>query len=191
MTIAQQTDNQLFSVIRNNADFEGSMLHIWFSDERFVPLEDPQRNDTTLINSFGLSKSHIVFHRVAEPGVLSEAATNYAAELDVELEDRPFDAVVLSLGEDGHIASLFPNNFDAQVTSSAVAVSNSPKPPAERVSISLLRLANARKLCVLAFGESKSIALSNIQHGPVGLLDKISSAGQLHIFTDLLVPGDE
>jgi len=190
LAIAQLTDGQLFSVIRNNVAFEGSMLHIWFSDERFVPLDDPQRNDSTLISGFGLSKSHIVFHRVPEPGVLNEAAVSYAAELDIELEDRPFDAVVLSMGEDGHIASLFPDNFDSQVTNSAVAVSDSPKPPAERISISLLRLANSKNICVLACGESKLAALADIRNGPVGLLDKISSAGQLHVFTDLQSSGD-
>jgi 6-phosphogluconolactonase len=191
LSVARSIDSHLFALLRGNSVFEGSMLHIWFSDERFTAFDDVLRNDSTLISGFGLCKSHIVFHRVSEPGDLDEATIKYASEIDVELEGRPFDAVILSVGEDGHVASLFPGSVDSQDANSAVAVRESPKPPAQRISISLPRLSNSKNIYVFACGESKSEALATIDVGPVGLLDKISSAGQLNILTDLQIPGVE
>ena len=190
LAIAKALDLALFKLIRENSVFEGSMLHIWFSDERFTSLDDLDRNDSTLIAGFGLSKSHIVFHRVGSSGDLEDAANNYASELVLELGKHPFDAVVLSMGEDGHIASLFPGLFDPEVATAALAVHNSPKLPQLRVSTSLARLANARHIFVFALGAGKSAALQNIEAGPVGLLDKSSPNGQLQILTDLSAPGD-
>ena len=164
------------------------MLHIWFSDERFTSIDDPARNDTTLIEGFGLCKSHLVFHRVEDDGDLEVAASHYAAELDLELGAQPFDAVVLSMGEDGHIASLFPGLFEADFRGAALAVHNSPKAPPLRVSISLARLANASRIYTFALGEAKAAALRSIATGPVGLLAKSSPNGQLQILTDLPVP---
>ena len=135
-----------------------------------------------------MCKSHLVFHRVDEGGDLDEAASNYAKEVALELGDRPFDAVVLSMGEDGHIASLFPGNFEAELAVDAIAVHNSPKLPPLRVSLSLKRLANSKHIYVFALGEGKAAALQSIADGPVGLLDKSSPKGQLQILTDLSAP---
>ena len=112
LALAQSMDRALFRLIRLKSSFEGSILHIWFSDERFTALDDPDRNDSSLIEGFGLCRSQIVFHRVGVDGDLEIAAANYAAELELELGGHPFDAVVLSMGEDGHIASLFPGLLD-------------------------------------------------------------------------------
>ncbi len=193
LSIVQAIDQSLFRLIRLKSSFEGSMLHIWFSDERFTSFEDPGRNDTALIAGFGLCKSQIVFHRVDAPvqietGDLEVAAKNYAAELDLELRDRSFDGVILSMGEDGHIASLFPGLFAPDFTGAALAVHNSPKAPPQRVSISLARLANARQIYIFALGEGKAAALQGIATGPVGLLEKSSPSAQLHILTDLPAP---
>jgi 6-phosphogluconolactonase len=154
---------------------------------------------------FGLSQSHLVFHRVAESGELDEVATRYAQEIDLELEGRPFEAVILSMGEDGHVASLFPERFDPRESRAAIAVHDSPKPPAERVSISLSRLSNSQNIFVFALGESKADALAHILGGPVGLLEsrrltntspgtllpKSSLDRQLQIYTDLQIPIQE
>ena len=188
LTIVKALDQALFKLVRENATFEGSMLHIWFSDERFTLKTDPDRNDTTLIEGFGLCKSHLVFHRVDEDGDLIEAAKNYANEIALELGNRPFDAVVLSMGEDGHVASLFPGLFEPELAVDAIAVHNSPKLPPLRVSLSLQRLANSKKIYVFALGEGKAAALQSIKDGPVGALEKSSSNGQLQILTDLSAP---
>ena len=188
LAIVKAIDQSLFRLLRENVAFEGSMLHIWFSDERFTTEDDPDRTDTILIAGFGLSKSHIVFHRVDVSGDLDVAAANYAAELSLELGKQPFDAVVLSMGEDGHIASLFPHTFDPEFSGPALAVHNSPKLPPLRVSLSLSRLANSLHIYIFALGEGKTAALQSIATGPVGLLEKCSPNGQLQILTDLSAP---
>jgi 6-phosphogluconolactonase len=205
LAIAEAVDSQLFALIRANSSYEGSMLHIWFSDERFTSYADSGRNDTTLIAGFGLCQSHLVFHRVAESGELDEVAARYAQEIDLELEGRPFEAVILSMGEDGHVASLFPERFDPLERRAAISVHDSPKPPTERVSISLSRLSNSHNIFVFALGQSKADALAHILDGPVGslesqklantlpgaLLPKSSLDRQLQIYTDLQIPIQE
>ncbi len=188
LAIVKALDMALFRLVRENRSFEGSMLHIWFSDERFTNFDDPDRNDSSLIAGFGMCKSHIVFHRVDAEGDLEAAAANYAAEVALELGARPFDAVVLSMGEDGHIASLFPGLFEPGVATGAIAVHNSPKLPPLRVSLSLMRLANSLHIYIFALGEAKAAALQSINSGPVGALEKSSPNGQLQILTDLSAP---
>ena len=192
LSLVKALDQALFRLVRENASFEGSMLHIWFSDERFVEHGDGDRNDSTLIEGFAMCKSHLVFHRADQPSDVRNdvevAAKNYAKELSLEIGERPFDAVVLSMGEDGHIASLFPGQIDPELATGAVAVHNSPKVPPTRVSISLKRLANSKRIFVFALGEGKAAALQSVAHGPVGLLDKSSPNGQLQILTDLSAP---
>ena len=95
------------------------------------------------------------------------------------------------MGEDGHIASLFPGlATTAHSTKMAVAVDNSPKPPAERVSISVDRLANSSAIYIFALGEGKREALVNfLTHnvGPVALLQEGATFGQMVIATNLRI----
>jgi 6-phosphogluconolactonase len=182
---AKAIDSALFRLIRENESFEGSVVHIWFSDERFVPAGDPLRNDQSLIEAFSLTKSHCVFHIVEGEGELAAAASHYARELDLEVGSKAFDAVILSMGEDGHIASLFPDLLDAEEPRSAISVENSPKEPPRRVSLSLARLAHSHSIYIFCLGESKIEALKTVQSGPVGMLDKSSPSGEIFILTDL------
>ncbi len=195
--IAETLDIELFRLI--SADKSGDVfdLHIWFSDERFTDLLDPERTDTKLIAAFTKSiKSKFLrmhFHRVSSPKLvtLEDAADDYSHLLDDLLSEHPFDVVILSMGEDGHVASLFPG-LDSTLHSFklAVAVDNSPKPPAERVSISVDRLANASAIYIFALGEGKREALVNLlEHhdGPVALLQEVGRFAQMVIATDLQI----
>ncbi len=201
--IAQTLDTEIFRLINSQPflsptillEGESLTLHIWFSDERFTSLEDPERTDTKLISAFEKCSQAkdltLVFHRVASPDemTLQEAADKYSVELDGSLEERRFDAVLLSMGEDGHVASLFPGlSTTGHSTKSAVSVDNSPKPPAERVSISVDRLANSSAVYIFALGEGKREALTEFTSknvGPVALLKEAGSFGQMLIATDL------
>jgi 6-phosphogluconolactonase len=197
--LAQTLDTEIFRLITSpeflsSNSREPFQLHIWFSDERFTSLEDNERTDTKLINAFEKNVDNprisIIFHRVSSPEVLSltEAANAYAAELDDLLTGSNFDAVLLSMGEDGHIASLFPGlSTTAHSTKSAVPVDNSPKPPAQRVSIGVDRLAAASAIYIFALGEGKREALTNFEQrsqGPVSLLVEAGRFGQMFIVTD-------
>ena len=181
--------------IFNSGEWKG--LHIWFSDERFTALEDSERTDSKLIAAFQkcvtVKTLTINFHRVASPVDMSleSAADLYSKDLDESVGPDHFDVVLLSMGEDGHIASLFPGlKTTAHSTKSAVAVDNSPKPPAERVSISVDRLARANAVYIFALGEGKREALVDFlsnSNGPVSLLVEAERFGQLFIATDLKI----
>ncbi|MEI6119966.1 MAG: 6-phosphogluconolactonase [Actinomycetes bacterium] len=195
--MAQTLDTEIFRLVTSNEFLHRPELNIWFSDERFTDLSDEARTDSKLIASFSktveLNQISVHFHRTSSPAQMSlnEAADAYAAELESQLGEKRFDAVLLSMGEDGHIASLFPGlATTAHSTKMAVAVDNSPKPPAERVSISVDRLANSSAIYIFALGEGKREALVNfLTHnvGPVALLQEGATFGQMVIATDLRI----
>ncbi len=197
LQIAQTLDTELFRLTNSQKFAQVLELHIWFSDERFTDLSDPERTDTKLIAAFEkcLNENKVVinFHRVASPADMSleSAADLYAKDLDESVGPDHFDAVLLSMGEDGHIASLFPGlSTTAHSTKSAVPVDNSPKPPADRVSISVDRLARANAIYIFALGEGKREALVDFvsnNRGPVSLLVEAEKFGQLFIATDLKI----
>jgi 6-phosphogluconolactonase len=109
--------------------------------------------------------------------------------MELEVGSKPFDSVVLSMGEDGHIASLFPGQVDASEPRYVIGISGSPKPPALRVSISLSRLAHANAIYIFGLGAGKIEALEAVQSGPVGLLAANSKEAQVTIMTDQLING--
>jgi 6-phosphogluconolactonase len=84
----------------------------------------------------------------------------------------PLDLVLLGIGPDGHTASLFPGSPRLEATGFAVAVHDAPKPPPERVSLTLPVLREARQVLILATGEDKADAVAKAREGvvPAGLL---------------------
>jgi 6-phosphogluconolactonase len=203
LAIAKTLDVNLFRLLNEQGSGLDTSLsvHIWFSDERFVALDHADRSDSDLIAAFTRSLSRLTFHRVGAPvsaseilaGELVAAADNYAQALDQTLsETKRFDAVILSMGEDGHIASLFPGHSDElNSAKSALAVDNSPKPPAQRVSIGVARLARAGSIYIFAVGEGKRAALADLldggQQSPISMLRKNSPATQIVIATDIKI----
>ncbi len=191
LAIVQSIDQAVSALLGNSGN---KSLHIWFSDERFEEWDSADRTDTTLIAGFAAIQSICHFHRVLTPsqGSLEAAASDYAAQLDSSLSTHGFDAVVLSMGEDGHVASCFPGQSEIlDAATSAAAVANSPKPPAQRVTITLKRLAQTPIAFVFALGTGKSEALhETLRRGasmPVELLRQNSSVGQITILTDFQV----
>ena len=171
-------------------------LHIWFGDERFVSWIDPDRNDEDLIGAFKLVSQRAIFHRVLTPsdGPIADAARQYSDQLSNILGNEKFDVVILSLGEDGHVASCFPG--DDKVLHSAertVAVEDSPKPPSARVTITVNQLTKCNQMYVLAIGESKREALTQTLAQadwenptlPVELMRRSANNGALFVLTDL------
>jgi len=149
-----------------------------------------------LISGFEKSLPHLHFERVSEPQscTVEEAARGYALALETRVgRESRFDAVILSMGEDGHIASLFPGHMEQlNSTESAISIDNSPKPPAVRVSIGVARLAKASAIYIFALGEGKREPLAGLLAGtsaasesPISMLRKNSPATQIFIATDL------
>ncbi|HZW87244.1 MAG TPA: 6-phosphogluconolactonase [Gallionella sp.] len=139
-------------------------VQIYFGDERCLPNGDPQRNDSmaqkALLDHVVIPAGNIHFIP-AEQGAY-QAANRYAAVL---ASNVPLDLVLLGMGEDGHTASLFPNNPAVESAASVVAVFNAPKPPAERVSLGLNTLNEARQKIFLVAGAAKRKALEQMLLG--------------------------
>lgn len=149
-------------------------VHVWFCDERCVEPDDEQSNfrlaSETLIARAGLGADQV--HRMRGELGPEEGSRAYAAELaeHLELDDvgmPVLDVVHLGLGPDGHTASLFPNHVALHVTGWAtVAVHDSPKPPPERISLSLATLNAARRRILHTVGEDKRDAVARVLEPP-------------------------
>lgn len=147
-------------------------VHLWWGDERWLPSGDSERNDaqadTALLSKIGCPVSNIHRFPAADQGLdLDAAAHSYAAELALhapEGERNPtFDLVFLGVGPDGHIASLFPGCDEIREREeTVVAVRNSPKPPPERLSLTLpvINSANQVWLCLAGADKAPSLGLA-------------------------------
>jgi len=147
-----------------DADLHWAAVHIWFGDERALPQGHADRNETmarkALLDVVPIPAANI--HSIIFETTTDNAAAAYTEE--VKAVDA-FDLVLLGMGEDGHTASLFPNNPALSNNALAVPVHNSPKPPAERVSLSFKALNNHRQAMILATGASKADILQAINKG--------------------------
>jgi 6-phosphogluconolactonase len=150
-----------------------SAVNLWWGDERFLPPGDPERNDTqardALLDHVPVDPSRV--HpmpandgefaddpeRAAEVyGTSLAAATPPGADSDVP----EFDVLMLGVGPDGHVASLFPE-FPAlyEEDRSVVAVHGAPKPPPTRLSLTLPSIRSAADVWLIVAGEDKAPAV--------------------------------
>lgn len=155
-------------------------LDVWWGDERFVAADSDERNDIAVHSGF-VEALGIPAHRVhpmpsTSSGMgLDEAAAWYGQQLDQAGADVPFhtrgeaffDVLLLGVGPDGHIASLFPEHEDQKETALvAIPVRDSPKPPSERISLTWPALNSARHVALLAAGTEKAEAVARA-HGDI------------------------
>ena len=149
-------------------DLDWSGVHLWLSDERCVPADHEDANQRMLDESL-LSKlrSHEGPHLHPVRGDLSpeDAAWLYARELVQAIGEEPvFDLVLLGMGEDGHTASLFPGHPAALAAHAPViGIRDSPKPPPERITLTLPVIAAAGYPVLLATGAGKRDALARVR----------------------------
>ncbi len=135
-----------------------SNVEIFFGDERFVDLEHPDRNEHQGIVAWpDLSAAKLSRFPAADTS-LEEAAAEFNLHIESLFgplgDSAPvFDVVILGMGPDGHVASLFPGHQQAQ--SWIIAEKASPKPPAERLSFSYQALNRSRAVIFLASGSAK------------------------------------
>ena len=154
------------SPLREAVDW--STVNVWWGDERFLPTGDPDRNETqareALLDALPLDPARV--HPMAGPdscGSPEESAEQYAAALaqgSGAPGDVPaFDVVMLGVGPDAHIASLFPGHEALRATGSTVGVHGSPKPPSERVSLTFEALQRGTQVWFLVAGADKADAV--------------------------------
>ncbi|MFC9895819.1 6-phosphogluconolactonase [Nocardia sp. NPDC127579] len=145
-----------------------SELDIFWGDERFVPAGDPERNELqarqALLDHVPVDPARV--HPVAasdgEYPDPVEAAAEYSAAVHAHLaEHGAFDLHLLGMGGEGHINSLFPDT-DAvrEAHELVVAVTNSPKPPPVRVTLTLPAIRRARHVVLVVGGAAKAEAVA-------------------------------
>lgn len=160
---------------------EWPSVDVFLADERCVPYEDEDSNARLVDDALGVDRGHVL-HRIASFGPPGDRARAYASEIG----DAPLDVVLLGLGEDGHTASLFPGHPALEAEGTTVAVLDSPKPPPERVSLTLPALRAARQVVLLVTGAGKADALARTFASP-----GVDAPAGLLRPDDLLVIADE
>jgi 6-phosphogluconolactonase len=151
-------------------------LDIWWGDERFVPAGDPDRNETG-------ARAALLDHVDADPARVhpmpgpdgpdgddpDAAAVRYASWLaaaaGAEGPVPAFDVLMLGIGPEGHVASLFPGLPALGDERPVVAVRDSPKPPPTRLSLTFPSIQVAREVWILASGEEKADAVAQTLSG--------------------------
>lgn len=166
-------------------DTDWSCWHVYFADERCLPPGHAERNDT-LARQQWLDRVPIPAAQIhAIPGELGPAAA--AAAYRATLAGAgTFDLVLLGLGEDGHTASLFPGHDPGAGAGApdALPVTDAPKPPPQRVSLSAARLADARTVEVLVSGAGKADAVRRLRDGDDLPIRAVTPAGGLDVHLD-------
>lgn len=151
----------------DSSELDPRRLELWWGDENFVPTEDPNRNagHTLSILARRLPLTPALTHPMpAADGVVDAAAA--AVSYAKELGDTVFDICLLGLGEEGHVAGIFPDHPSfAETTRAAVGVNDAPKPPRERISLSIPTLQRSREVWFLVSGKSKAEAVVKAMSG--------------------------
>ncbi|MGI9155433.1 MAG: 6-phosphogluconolactonase [Marmoricola sp.] len=143
---------------------------LWWGDERFVGPDDPARNTRqarrAMLDTLDLDPSNV--HEMPSTATAAnpdEGAAAYADELRAHGSGQ-FDVVLLGLGPDGHVASLFPGAPQLDVDDRiAVGVTDSPKPPPERISLTYPALNRTREVWFVVAGEEKAEAVARATRG--------------------------
>jgi 6-phosphogluconolactonase len=154
-------------------------VHLWYGDERIVPLDDSESNHR-------LATEHLVAPDATWHPVPTELGTEgAAAAYTEELDGTVLDVTLNGMGPDGHTASLFPGFPQVTAEGICLPVHDSPKPPSDRVTLTLPKLNESRRLILLAAGAAKAPLLARVLAGPdpavpASLLDR----EKLEIITD-------
>ena len=156
------TPKSIYALLKD-AKADWANWYVYHNDDRCLPVDNAERNSlmarTAWLNHVAIPAGQI--HDIpAELGNI-EGAKTYAKTLAGVPE---FDLVLLGLGEDGHTASLFPNQ-SVDNSADAVPVFDAPKPPANRITMSQKRLSNAREVIFLVTGAGKQDAVNRWRNG--------------------------
>lgn len=172
--------------VRDAVDW--SHVHFWWGDERFVAADSPDRNEKQ-------AREALLDHIPVDPANVhpmpaldgpdgddpEAAAERYAAELAAAAKPGTarlphFDVVLLGVGEDGHVASVFPEHPVAYETRPVSAVRGSPKPPPVRTTLTLPAINTAEEVWLMASGAGKTDAVGMALSGGAGPV-QIPAAG--------------
>jgi 6-phosphogluconolactonase len=154
--------------VRETVDW--AAVDVWWGDERFVPADDDERNEKgarrALLDVVGVpaERVHAMPSSDGEFAEPEDAAAWYAAELAAAAPDGRavprLDVLLLGMGPEGHVASIFPESPAVRDERPVVAVRDCPKPPPTRVSLGFAAINAAEEVWLLVSGEGKAGAVA-------------------------------
>jgi len=165
-----KTPDLLFSVLtKKYSDSElWQKVHFWWVDERMVPVTDPESNFGNalklLFSQISIPEENI--HRIKGENDPETEALSYSAQIQQNLKLKNgwpvFDLIVLGMGDDGHTASIFPNQMELFRSKQICAVATHPESGQKRVTLTGKTINNASKVSFLVTGANKANRLSEI-----------------------------
>jgi len=168
-----------------HAVVDWALVDVWWGDERFVPVDHPDRNELgakqALLDRVPLDPERVHPMPSSDAGFdePEEAAAWYAEQLFAAAgEDGTvprIDVLMLGMGPEGHVASIFPDSPAARDERPVVAVRDCPKPPPTRVSLGFSAITAAEEVWLLVSGEGKAEAVAQALTGATPL--EIPAAG--------------
>ena len=167
-TIAEDIHREI-ARLSPGSEVDWSQVVVWWGDERFVAPDSDDRNSgqaqAAFLDAVGADPARVhPMPSTADAADVDAGATAYAATLR-EHGAGEFDIVMLGIGPDGHIASLFPGFPQLDSEQIAVGVTGSPKPPPERISLTFAALNRARSVWFLVSGAGKASAVASALGG--------------------------
>jgi 6-phosphogluconolactonase len=151
------------SSARGSVDW--SHVDVWWGDERYVETGSPDRNETSaraaLLDQLPLDPGRVHPFPAPEDSIdVADSAATYAEALRMWGGDEPsLDIMLLGIGPDGHVASLFPEQPALHDARLACAVTGAPKPPPVRGTVTMPVIRHAREVWILASGQEKAVAV--------------------------------
>jgi 6-phosphogluconolactonase len=164
LVLAGGTTPQRCYELLSQMDIEWGRVTILFGDERCVHPDHPDSNYRMARETLLDRVSPATVHRMPAELGPDEGAGLYA---HIVASVAPLDIVTLGVGEDGHTASLFPGHPALKATALVVGIRDSPKPPPQRVTMTLPALQRARRVIILATGAGKADAVAKAKRGEV------------------------
>lgn len=141
-----------------------SRVHVFFGDERNVPVAHPESNEGQARQAFltevGVPENHIHGWNLGERP-LAEAVADYADTLE-SVAPHGFDLHFLGVGPEGHVNSIFPHTAGIDTPTSVLAVTDSPKSPAERATLTLTGTNTSERVWLFAAGAQKAEAAAAV-----------------------------
>lgn len=167
-------------VVGYGRDIDWSKVHLYWGDDRFVAHDDPDRNHRqayeALLESINIPAENV--HAMAASDGEFGDAIDRAARAYAKLLPDEFDVHLLGMGGEGHVNSLFPDTAAVRETELlVVAVTDSPKPPPRRITLTLPAVRRAREVWLVVAGAEKAEAAAAAIGGAAP--DQIPAAGAI------------
>ena len=191
-----KTPSLLFSLLaqKYTHSMPWQKIHFWWGDERMVSPDNVESNfgvvNQLLFSKITLAADHI--HRIRGEANPIEEVKRYGLEIKLLVAEKNgwpvFDLIMLGLGDDGHTASIFPDQMQLLESNEITAIALHPATGQQRITLTGKVLNNAKKVTFLVTGASKAVIFDEITHHHKNAVSypasHIHPDGELHWFVD-------